>query len=68
MDERIERCENCRFWFLDKPTNTPLDLIRECRRYPRQLYVYDDSLSDAWPKTADFHWCGEWKPKPPDDE
>lgn len=56
MNDRVDRCETCRFWDGGdeeerRVCESPEDWYGSCERYPKrvlQRYPVD--------------WCGEWKP------
>jgi hypothetical protein len=51
-------CSNCSFsrpTISDEPTEGP---ILKCHRYPPQLFILDESVTQAFPDATDA--CGEW--------
>lgn len=56
QEERVERCENCRFWLADV-TKTDWDLTH-CRK----------GTPHYWVAVKAHDWCGEFKPHPKSQE
>lgn len=61
------KCSSCRFWEPDEELGKRGD-SGICRRYPPSIPSSEPLDSDftdypVWPRTMDYEWCGEHKPK-----
>lgn len=69
------KCEECRFWDIEKTIGHDNEEPRGyCRRFPPVLYDRELAGDDgeegaygwAWPTMLALSWCGEFRPKPLD--
>lgn len=57
MNQRVDRCETCRFW--ESHESDGIGMLGFCYRFPPPWL---DGES-CFPLTdAKWHWCGEWQP------
>lgn len=59
-EERKERCNNCRFWWLDADGHEMDSTIRECHRFPPAPIGNCDN-GPLFPMTELGNWCGEFQ-------
>ena len=72
MDERKERCKNCRFWEnithacgFDVDPDDPQqdDELGWCHRFPPSRINSADEMNNwLFPVAHHNDWCGEWQP------
>ena len=60
MNQRNQKCQNCRFYNVNKKLFT---ITRgKCHRYPPQLYFENKDDPSEFPIVVSTNWCGEWQP------
>ena len=58
-DADLPHCRGCLFWAAKASERKFQSYVTDCRRHaPIRLEKYS---SAAWPQTAMYDWCGEWR-------
>jgi len=62
--QKIQICENCRFWNRwDNVADEDGCVRGECRRYPPVVVFHDNFFKSFFPVTDRVDFCGEFSPK-----